>query len=70
MKECRGAQAICALGRASLWVSAADVLHAKQCSTGKDANSLAGAVGIKAEVTLANVPRWLKPSLLNAASAE
>ena len=53
MKECRGAQAICALGRASLWVSAADVLHAKQCSTCKDANSLAGAVGIKAEDTLA-----------------
>ena len=53
LKECRGAQAIGAWDRASLWVSAADVLHAKQCSTCKDANSLAGAVGIEAEVTLA-----------------
>lgn len=53
LKECRGAQAICAWGRASLWVSAADVLHAKQCSTYKDANSLASAVGIEAEDTLA-----------------
>ena len=39
-------------GRASLWISAADVLHAKQCSTCKDANSLAGAVGIEALVIL------------------
>ena len=49
----RGAGHLCVGRRASLWVSAADVLYAKQCSTGKDANSLAGAVGIEAEVTLA-----------------
>ena len=39
--------------RASLRAAAAEGLHAQQCSPCKDACSLAGAVGIKAEVTLA-----------------
>lgn len=40
--------------RASLRAAAAaEGLHAQQCSSCKDACSLAGAVGIKAEVTLA-----------------
>lgn len=39
--------------RASLRTAAAEGLHAQQCSPCKDACSLAGAVGIKAEVTLA-----------------
>ncbi len=46
------------------------VLHAKPCSTCKDAGSLAGAVGIKAEVSWRNVPDGCSTSLLNAASAK
>ena len=40
--------------RASLRSAAAEGLHAQQCSPCKDACSLAGAVGIKAEVTVAH----------------
>ncbi len=46
------------------------VLHAKLCSTCKDAGSLAGAVDIKAEVSWRNVPDGWSTSLLNAASAK